>query len=81
MATRCKPLLDSDWPAITRLETQPNSTEGDKSRKNIFDESRWIGATGSDFCIKRDPAKVLGGAVARSTPPLGHMKPLLSSTL
>jgi hypothetical protein len=23
MATRCKPLLDSDWPAITRLKT-PN---------------------------------------------------------
>ena len=31
--------------------------------------NRWTGATGSDFCIKRDPAKVLGSAVARSTPP------------
>jgi hypothetical protein len=25
MATRCKPLLDSDWPAITRLKT-PNKS-------------------------------------------------------
>ena len=32
--------------------------------------NRWTGATGSDFRIKRDPAKVLGSAVARSTPPL-----------
>jgi hypothetical protein len=32
--------------------------------------NRWTGATGSDFRIKRDPAKLLGSAVARSTPPL-----------
>jgi len=31
--------------------------------------NRWTGATGSDFRIKRDPAKVLGSAVARSTSP------------
>jgi len=29
--------------------------------------NRWTGATGSEFRIKRDPAKLLGGAVARST--------------
>src|SRR5690349_5196938 len=29
--------------------------------------NRWTGATGSDFRIKRDPAKLLGSAVARST--------------
>jgi hypothetical protein len=33
--------------------------------------NRWTGATGSDFRIKRDPAKLLGSAVARSTQPLG----------
>src|SRR5262249_20595226 len=33
--------------------------------------NRWTGATGSAFRIKRDPAKLLGSAVARSTPPLG----------
>jgi len=33
--------------------------------------NRWTGATGSDFRIKRDPAELLGGAVARSTPPFG----------
>jgi hypothetical protein len=31
--------------------------------------NRWTGATGSDFRIKRRPAKLLGRAVARSTPP------------
>jgi hypothetical protein len=47
--------------------------------------NRWTGATGSDFRIKRDPAKLLGSAVARSTPPLcvrtvvkvGECKPIL----
>jgi hypothetical protein len=29
--------------------------------------NRWTGATGSAFRIKRRPAKLLGGAVARST--------------
>jgi hypothetical protein len=29
--------------------------------------NRWTGATGSEFRIKRDPAKLLGCAVARST--------------
>jgi hypothetical protein len=29
--------------------------------------NRWTGATGSDFRIKREPAKLLGSAVARST--------------
>src|SRR5690349_11871438 len=29
--------------------------------------NRWTGATGSEFRIKRDPAKLLGNAVARST--------------
>jgi TonB family protein len=33
--------------------------------------NRWTGATGSDFRIKRDPAKLLGNAVARSTLPFG----------
>ena len=33
--------------------------------------NRWTGATGSDFRIKRGPAKLLDSAVARSTPPLG----------
>jgi len=33
--------------------------------------NRWTGAPGSEFRIKRDPAKPLGSAVARSTPPLG----------
>ena len=33
--------------------------------------NRWTGATESVFRIKRDPAKLLGSAVARSTPPLG----------
>ena len=32
--------------------------------------TRWTGATGSEFRIKRDPAKVLGSAVARLTQPL-----------
>src|SRR5262245_36642956 len=32
--------------------------------------NRWTGATGSDFRIKRDPAKLLGNAAAASTPPL-----------
>src|SRR6185295_9137613 len=42
--------------------------------------NRWTGATGSDFRIKRDPAKLLGSAVARSTPPLGdsHNQPDMS---
>jgi len=31
--------------------------------------NRWTGATGSDFRIKRDLAKLLASAVARSTPP------------
>jgi hypothetical protein len=29
--------------------------------------SRWTRATGSDFRIKRDPAKLFGNAVARSS--------------
>jgi len=29
--------------------------------------NRWTGATGSEFRIKLDPAKLLGSAVARST--------------
>ena len=33
--------------------------------------NRWTGATGSECRIKRDPAKVLGGAVARSTQTFG----------
>src|SRR5947208_15219918 len=33
--------------------------------------NRWTGATGSEFRIKRDPAKLLGSAVARSTQTLG----------
>ncbi len=33
--------------------------------------NRWTGATGSEFRIKRDPAKLLASAVARSTQPLG----------
>jgi len=33
--------------------------------------NRWTGATGSEFRIKRDPAKLLGGAVARSTQTFG----------
>ena len=33
--------------------------------------NRWTGATGSDFRIKRNPAKLLCSAVARSTPTLG----------
>src|SRR6185295_529879 len=32
--------------------------------------NRWTGATGSEFRIKRDPAKLLGSAVGRSTQPL-----------
>ena len=52
MATRCKPLLDPGCPAITRIKRRTN---------------RWTGATGSVFRIKRDPAKLLGNAVARST--------------
>src|ERR1051326_8339017 len=32
--------------------------------------NRWTGATGSEFRIKRDPAKLFGSAVARSTQPL-----------
>ena len=38
--------------------------------------NRWTGATGSDFRIKRVPAKLLGSAVARSTQPLGFFKSL-----
>ena len=34
MATRCKPLLDSDWPAITRLKT-PNKSL-DASGASVF---------------------------------------------
>jgi len=33
--------------------------------------NRWTGATGSEFRIKRDPAKLLGSAVAWSTQTLG----------
>ena len=33
--------------------------------------NRWTGATGSEFRIKRDPAQLLGSAVARSTQPFG----------
>jgi hypothetical protein len=33
--------------------------------------NRWTGATGSVFRITRDPAKLVGSAVARSTQPLG----------
>jgi len=33
--------------------------------------NRWTGATGSEFRIKRDPAKLLGSAVARSTQTFG----------
>ena len=33
--------------------------------------NRWTGATGSEFRIKRDPAKLLASAVARSTQPFG----------
>jgi hypothetical protein len=33
--------------------------------------NRWTGATGSAFRIKRDPVKLLGNAVARSTQPFG----------
>jgi hypothetical protein len=36
--------------------------------------NRWTGATGSVFRIKRDPAKLLGSAVARSTLPFGVME-------
>jgi acyl carrier protein len=32
--------------------------------------NRWTGATGSEFRIKRHSAKLLGSAVARSTPPV-----------
>ena len=39
--------------------------------------NRWTGATGSEFRIKRDPAKLLGSAVARSTQPLGARAGLL----
>jgi hypothetical protein len=39
-----------------------------RTRRHIT--NRWTGATGSDFRIKRDLAKLLGSAVARSTPPL-----------
>jgi len=35
--------------------------------------NRWTGATGSDFRIKPDPAKLLGSAVARSTPPFARI--------
>ena len=35
------------------------------------EQIRWTGATGSEFRIKRDPAKLLGSAVARSTQPFG----------
>jgi hypothetical protein len=34
MATRCKPLLDFDWPAITRLKT-PNKSS-DTSGGGVF---------------------------------------------
>jgi hypothetical protein len=33
--------------------------------------NRWTGATGSEFRIKRDPAELLGSAVARSTQTFG----------
>src|SRR5262249_22081158 len=36
--------------------------------------NRWTGATGSVFRIKRDPAKLLGSAVARSTHTLGSSR-------
>jgi hypothetical protein len=38
----------------------PPSTEGNRT-------NRWTGATGSVIRIKRDPATLLGSAVARST--------------
>ena len=39
MATRCKPLLDSDWPAITRLKTPNKSLDasGDSASRNLRD--------------------------------------------
>ncbi len=40
--------------------------------------NRWTGATGSEFRIKRGPAKVLGNAVARSTQPFGGFRALPS---
>ncbi len=36
--------------------------------------NRWSGATGSEFRIRRDPAKLLGSAVARSTQPFGRLR-------
>jgi hypothetical protein len=45
------------------------------SQKRRHLTNRWTGATGSDFRIKREPAKLLGSAVARSTLPLGRMLP------
>ena len=36
--------------------------------------NRWTGATGSVFRIILDPAKLLGSAVARSTPPFDALR-------
>jgi hypothetical protein len=41
------------------------------ARQRRHPTNRWTGATGRDFRIKRDPAKLLGNAVARSTQPFG----------
>ena len=43
--------------------------------EGLHPTSRWTGATGSDFRIKRDPAKLLGSAVARSTQTFGCFFP------
>ena len=43
--------------------------------------NRWTGATGSDFRIKRDPAKLLRSAVARSTQPLGGNVTLMNQLI
>jgi hypothetical protein len=51
--------------------TNPATKQNDRSERRPT--NRWTGATGSEFRIKRDPAKLLGSAVARSTQPLGAL--------
>src|SRR6185295_10698518 len=50
-------------------------------RRTRHRTNRWTGATGSDFRIKRDPAELLGSAVARSTQPFdGYVASMRTKT-
>jgi len=65
MATRCKPLLDSDWPAITRLKTPNKSLDRSHRRELLIKVIRFY----HDSCWR---------AVARSTRSLGSSTEVLA---